>query len=193
MCSGRLSGRTGTFDIEPELGCDGDLVAEGRERLSDKLFVRIGAVHLGGVEERDAFVVGRANGSDALVSVRGRSVVGADAHAPSAQFRDFQRSESSGLHVVVAPVAGFLGCCSAHAANNRGPAASPAPMRAVLAMRSRRLIPRTSFVSVTSGVSFMCVGADPVALVGLHPENRRRRGRWQWLVIHVLAAHPNTR
>ena len=109
MCSGRLSRCTGTFDIEPELGGDGDIVAEGRERFSDKLFARIRAVHLGGIEERDTFFVGRANGSDALVSVRGRSVVGADAHAPGAQFRDFQRSEFPGLHVVVAPVAGFLG------------------------------------------------------------------------------------
>ena len=113
MCSGRLSGAPRTFDVEPELAGDGDVVAERRERFSDKLFARMGAVHLGGIEERDASFVRRANGSDALVSVRGRSVVGADAHAPGAQFRDVQRSEFSGLHVVVAPVADFLGCVRA--------------------------------------------------------------------------------
>ena len=101
--------RTRTLDIEPELAGDGDIVTERRECLSDKLFAGIRAVHLGGVEERDPSFIRRANGSDALVSVRGRSVIGADAHAPSAQFRDVQRSESSALHVVVAAVADVLG------------------------------------------------------------------------------------
>jgi hypothetical protein len=106
---GSTQRRTRPFDIKTELGCDGDIVTEGRECLSDKLFTGIRAVHLGGIEERDPLFVGHANGSDALVSIRGRSVVGADAHAPGAQFRDVQCSESSGLHVVVTPVAGLLG------------------------------------------------------------------------------------
>src|SRR6478736_2443819 len=77
----------------------------------------------------------------------------------------------------------------AHAANTRGAAASPAPMRAVRAIRSRRLIPRTSLFSVTSDVSLV----DRRCLVGLHPTQPETPRRGQWLVIHVLATHPNRR
>ena len=75
---------------KPNLVAIDDLVAERRERFADELFVRVRAVDLGGVEERDAFFVGGADDLDALASVCGRSVVGADAHAPGTQFRDFQ-------------------------------------------------------------------------------------------------------
>src|SRR6478752_6675286 len=68
----------------------------------------------------------------------------------------------------------------AHAANNRGAAASPAPMRAVLAIRSRRLIPRTSLLSVTSDVSLV----DRRCRVGLYPHNRRSlAGDSAWLAM----------
>ena len=66
MCSGRLL-RPPAFDVEPELGGDDDLVAEGRERFSDKLFVRVRAVDFGRIEERDALFMGRTNDLDALV------------------------------------------------------------------------------------------------------------------------------
>ena len=82
--------RPPAFDVEAELGGDGDLVADGRERFSDKLFVRVRAVDLGRIEERDALFVGGTNDLDALVPVGRRSVVGADAHAPGADFRDLQ-------------------------------------------------------------------------------------------------------
>jgi hypothetical protein len=37
------------FDVVAELGRDRDLVADGRERFSDEIFVRVWAVHFGGV------------------------------------------------------------------------------------------------------------------------------------------------
>ncbi len=40
--------------------------------------------------------------------------------------------------------------------NNGGPTANPAPIRAARAMRSRRLIPRISFLSIIAGVLFVC-------------------------------------
>ena len=54
------------FDVEAELGGDDDLVAEGRERFADELFVRVRAVDLGGIEERDALLVGGTDDLDAL-------------------------------------------------------------------------------------------------------------------------------
>src|SRR6266480_4688448 len=74
---------------EAKLACNNDFVAERRERFSDKLFVCIWAVHFGCIEERDAFVMGCTNDVDALVSVCGGSVVGANTHAPKSHFRDF--------------------------------------------------------------------------------------------------------
>ena len=67
MCSGRLLRPPG-FDVEAELGRDHDLVAERRERFADELFVGVGAVDFGGVEERDALFIGGADDLDALVS-----------------------------------------------------------------------------------------------------------------------------
>ena len=43
---------------KPNLVAIDDLVAEGRERFADELFVRVRAVDLGGIEERDALFVG---------------------------------------------------------------------------------------------------------------------------------------
>jgi len=51
-----------------------------RERFADKLLVRVRPVHFGGIEERDASLMGFAQEGNALASVRGRPVVGADAH-----------------------------------------------------------------------------------------------------------------
>jgi hypothetical protein len=50
--------QTTRFNVKPKFGCDSDLVTKRRERFSNKLFVCIGAVDFGGVEERDAFFKG---------------------------------------------------------------------------------------------------------------------------------------
>jgi hypothetical protein len=77
---------TRPFDVEAELAGDGDLVTERRKCLSDKGFTGVGTVDLGGVEERDPLVVCGADRRDALTLVGGRSIVGADAHAPCSEF-----------------------------------------------------------------------------------------------------------
>jgi hypothetical protein len=77
---------TRTCDVEAELAGNRDPVAEGGKCFSDKGFVGIRAVDFGGVEERDPVVVRGADGCDALALVGGRSVVGADAHAPGTEF-----------------------------------------------------------------------------------------------------------
>jgi len=54
-----------SFKVEPEFRGDRDLVADRRERLSDKIFVGVGAVDLGRIEERDALFVGGADDVEA--------------------------------------------------------------------------------------------------------------------------------
>lgn len=89
-----------SFDVEAELRRDPDAVANGRERFADKLLVRVGPVHFGGVEERHASLMRFTENFDAFASVCRRSVVGADAHGASADFRDPQCAELSCLHLV---------------------------------------------------------------------------------------------
>jgi len=43
------------FIVEAKFGCDSDSVADRRERLSDKLFVYVGTVKFGCIEQRDTF------------------------------------------------------------------------------------------------------------------------------------------
>ena len=62
----------------------------GRKRLADELLVRERAVDLGGVEERDAAIDGRANQRDHLLLVLGRAVAEAHPHAAESEGRDFQ-------------------------------------------------------------------------------------------------------
>ena len=94
--------------IEAEFACDRDFIADRRERFSHKLFVRERALDLGCIEECDALFMGRPDDVDALIFGRGGSVVGADAHAAKAQFRDFQCSELSCLHLFWPLVAFFV-------------------------------------------------------------------------------------
>src|ERR1700733_12654274 len=93
-----VKNKTALFIVEAKFGCDSDPVADRRERLSDKLFVCVGTVEFGCIEERDAFFMGCANQPDALTFVGGGSVVAADIHAAESDFRDFQRSEFSSFH-----------------------------------------------------------------------------------------------
>ena len=75
MCSGRLFRPAmplcRRIELEPELGGDDHLLAEGSERLAHQLLVRERAVDLGGVEERDAAFDGRPEERDHLLLVRG--------------------------------------------------------------------------------------------------------------------------
>ena len=89
-----------SFDVEAELRRDPDAVANWRERFTDKLLAGVGPVHFGGIEERHASLMRFAENFDAFASVCRRSVVGADAHGASADFRDLQCAELSCLHLV---------------------------------------------------------------------------------------------
>src|SRR6266478_10261006 len=77
-----------SFDVEPKLRGDPHVVANGRERFADKLLARVWPVHFGGIEERHASSMRFTQDSDAFASVCWWSVVGADAHGASADFRD---------------------------------------------------------------------------------------------------------
>ncbi len=74
MCSGRLFRprlrARRRIDVEAELGGDHDLVAERRQRLADEFLVGERAVDLGGVEEGDAALDGRADQRDRLPASR---------------------------------------------------------------------------------------------------------------------------
>jgi hypothetical protein len=69
-------------EVDAELGGEDDLVAVRGERLADQLLVVAEAVHVGGVEERDAEREGPGDGGDRLVGVGG--AVG-EAHAHTAE------------------------------------------------------------------------------------------------------------
>ena len=109
MCSGRLfrpgaalhpAGIEIGIQVEPELGGDHHLLAEGSEGFAHKLFVQERAVDLGGVEERDAAFHGRAQQRGHLLFVFGRAVGKAHPHAAEPEGRDFQiaLSEFAILH-----------------------------------------------------------------------------------------------
>jgi hypothetical protein len=74
----------------PELGGDNDLPAERSQGLAHQLFVGERAVHLRGVEEREAALDGRANEGNHLLLVWERSVAVAHPHAAEPDRRDFQ-------------------------------------------------------------------------------------------------------
>ena len=90
-------------NLEPELGGDHHLLAEGSERFAHEFFVRERAVDLGGVEERDAAFDGRPDQRDHLLLVLGRAVAEAHSHAAEPEGRDFQvaLSEFAFLHFLL--------------------------------------------------------------------------------------------
>jgi hypothetical protein len=77
-------------DVPAELRGDHDLAADGREGLAHELLVPEGAVHLGGVEERDAPLHGRPDERDHLPRVRDRTVAEAHSHAAEPEGRHLQ-------------------------------------------------------------------------------------------------------
>ena len=94
MCSGRLSSPAclpvSGSNVEPELGGDHHLLAEGRQRFAHEFFVGERAVDFGGVEERDAEFDGRPDQGDHLLLVFGRTVAEAHSHAAEPDGRNFQ-------------------------------------------------------------------------------------------------------
>jgi hypothetical protein len=89
-------------DVEPKLGGDHHLLADGRERLAHQLLVRERTVDFGGVEEGNPEVDGGPNDGDHLLHIAGRSVAEAHTHAAEPESRDLQAavSKSSFLHLV---------------------------------------------------------------------------------------------
>ena len=74
MWSGRLLSAAGAFEVEAELGGDGNLVTERCERLTDEVLAGVRTIDLGRVEERHAVLVGGTDDFDALIrSAAGRS------------------------------------------------------------------------------------------------------------------------
>jgi hypothetical protein len=69
------------IDVEAELGGDHDVVAEGLQGFAHEFLVGEWAVDLGGVEEGDATLDGRADQRDPLVLVCGWAVAEAQSHA----------------------------------------------------------------------------------------------------------------
>jgi len=89
------------FQVESELGCDHDLLADGSERLANELFVRERTVDLRGIEEGQATLDRGADQRDHLLGIRGRAVAAAHPHAAEADCRDLQvASQRSLLHSV---------------------------------------------------------------------------------------------
>ena len=92
--------RPTVLDAPPELRGDHDLVAQRGEGVPDELFVDVGAVHLGGVEERDAVFDRAAQHTDHRFAVAGVGAVAlGHAHGAQADGRDPQvLAEGSGVH-----------------------------------------------------------------------------------------------
>ena len=76
-------------DVEAELGCDHDLIAERSERLADQLLVRVRPVDFGGVEKGDTPRNRRPDQRDSFLLVDRRTVAIAHAHATQPECRDF--------------------------------------------------------------------------------------------------------
>ena len=87
-------------DVPAELRRDHHLVAHGCQGLADELLVDVGAVHLGGVEERDAEVHGAAQHGDHVLARAGVGPVAhGHAHGAEADGRDLEPlSERACVH-----------------------------------------------------------------------------------------------
>ena len=86
----RTGPRIAATEVEPELGGDHHLLAEGSEGFAHEFFVGERAVDLGGVEECDAAFHGGPEKSGHLLLVFGRAVGKAHSHAAEPEGRDFQ-------------------------------------------------------------------------------------------------------
>ncbi|MNY72386.1 hypothetical protein D3C86_2109320 [compost metagenome] len=64
-------GPRGGIDVEPELGGNHHLIAEGGQGFTHQFLVRVRAVDLGRIEEGDATIHGRPNQRDHFLLVLG--------------------------------------------------------------------------------------------------------------------------
>ena len=80
---------------DAELRGEHDLVAVAGDGLADELLVGAEAVHVGGVEERDAELAGPSERGDGLVAVDG-AVGEAHPHAAEPLSGDGERAEGAG-------------------------------------------------------------------------------------------------
>ena len=71
--------------LEAELGGDDDVLAEGSKGFADDLFVEVGAVDFGGVEEGDAAFDGERMSCDGGGFFDGGAEAEAEAHAAEAE------------------------------------------------------------------------------------------------------------
>jgi hypothetical protein len=89
---------SGWGELESELRREDDLVANRLEGFTDKGFVGVRPVRLGGVEEGHPQLVRVPDQSNAVVGVDGVTVVGAEAHATESDRRHLQAAELSLVH-----------------------------------------------------------------------------------------------
>ena len=90
-----------TGEIEAELACDHDLIAQRFECLADELFVRVRAIDLGGVEEGDTLLDRVADQPDPFLLGREGWEGLAEAHAAKADLRDLKTlAECACVHVI---------------------------------------------------------------------------------------------
>ena len=73
--------------LKAELGGDDDVFAEGRQCFAHDLFIDIGAINFGGVEEGDATLDGRADELNSLRFFRRGAKAETQAHASQAERR----------------------------------------------------------------------------------------------------------
>ena len=82
------------IDLEAELGGNHNAVPHWLQRFADHLLIREGTVDLGGVEEGDAALHGRADERDPVVPGDRSGVAGVQAHAAEAEGGDFEATVS---------------------------------------------------------------------------------------------------
>jgi hypothetical protein len=80
--------------VEPELGGDNHLPAQGGEGFAQQLLVGVWAVNLGGIEERDTTLNRRSEQCNHLLFVGRRAVGKTHSHAAKPDGRDFQMAVS---------------------------------------------------------------------------------------------------
>ena len=77
-------------NVEPELGGDHHLVADGSQRLSDDLLAKERPVDFGDIEKRNAAVIGRADDPDRFLPIGRRAIHPGEVLTAHANCRDFQ-------------------------------------------------------------------------------------------------------
>src|SRR5580658_712921 len=81
-----VKNKAALFIVEAKFGRDSNSVADRREGLSDELFVCVGTVEFGCIEERNAIFMGCTNHPNTLIPVGGGSVIAAGIHAAESRF-----------------------------------------------------------------------------------------------------------